>query len=80
MPKFDYKCKKCGYVVELDEPDLKVIVHHKKDGTPVKEETHPDMMCDGMFKRVYSFAGSVLKGSGWYSVDKRKTDGGTIGV
>jgi len=31
-------------------------------------------------KRKYNFAGSILKGSGWYSVDRRRSDGGTIGI
>lgn len=80
MPKFDYRCSECGLIVEEDEPDLMVIVSHKADGTDVTEKTKPEMLCTGTFKRVYSFGGSILKGSGWYSVDKRRTDGGTIGV
>lgn len=36
--------------------------------------------CNIKMKRKYAFAGTLLKGSGWYSVDKRRTDGGTIGI
>lgn len=36
--------------------------------------------CKAQMKRKYSFAGTILKGAGWYSVDKRRTDGGTIGI
>ncbi len=66
MPKYDFKCVKCGKIEEstVNSPS-------------------PACGCSGIsleMKRIYAFAGSVLKGSGWYSVDKRRTDGGTIGI
>jgi putative FmdB family regulatory protein len=66
MPKYDFKCPSCNLTKEF-------------------ETTSPSAFCDcrdgGVeMKRVYSFAGTVLKGSGWYSVDRRRTDGGTIGI
>jgi putative FmdB family regulatory protein len=65
MPTFEYKCPECKKTEETDSNDSKIYC----DCTGAKVA----------MKRVYSFSGTVLKGSGWYSVDKRKTDGGTIG-
>ena len=66
MPKYDFKCPECGSTQEFDT-------------------LSPNAFCDCTgnnisMKRVYAFGGTVLKGSGWYSVDKRRTDGGTIGI
>jgi len=50
----------------------------------VREATSTDPIdcayCGIGMKRKYNFAGSILKGSGWYSVDRRRSDGGTIGI
>lgn len=64
MRKYDFKCKVCDLVIETDDPDI--APHCPKDSTQMK--------------RVYSFGGTILKGGGWYSVEKRRTDGGTIGI
>jgi predicted nucleic acid-binding Zn ribbon protein len=66
MPKYDFRCPKCSRVEEFDYTD-------------------PGAKCECSgeavdMKRVYAFGGTLLKGSGWYSVDKRRTDGGTIGI
>jgi len=66
MPKYDFKCVKCGKIEEF-----------------TVNSPSPACDCSGIsleMKRIYTFAGSVLKGSGWYSVDRRRTDGGTIGI
>jgi putative FmdB family regulatory protein len=66
MPKYDFKCPKCLKVQEFE--DIDPGAKCKCSGKAVK------------MKRVYAFGGTVLKGSGWYSVDKRRTDGGTVGI
>jgi predicted nucleic acid-binding Zn ribbon protein len=66
MPKYDFKCPVCQKTKETDSPDGRI---------ECSCQTPPNIM-----KRVYSFGGTVLKGFGWYSVDKRKTDGGKIGL
>ena len=66
MPIFEYKCKLCNHTLDDNLPDAELFCG---------ECDSPDPM-----KRVYSFSGTVLKGSGWYSVDKRKADGGKIGL
>lgn len=68
--KFEYRCTKCDASLLLGVYGLEG--NHHKD---IDEQD-----CDGIIKRIYSFGGAVLKGSGWYSVDKRRTDGGTIGI
>ena len=65
MIRYDFKCRDCGLISEFTSTDA--------DNNPCPE-------CGGPTKRLYNFAGSVLKGSGWYRVDKRKTDGGKIGL
>lgn len=66
MPKYDFKCPLCKSVKEFDVISPSATCQCVEGGVQMK--------------RIYSFAGTVLKGSGWYSVDKRKTDGGTIGI
>lgn len=66
MPTYDFKCPKCEKVKEIS------ISYSAR--TPKCDD------CGKEMKKMYSFAGAILKGSGWYSVDKRKTDGGTIGI
>jgi len=66
MPKYDFKCPECNSVQEFDTTSPKAICNCAKGGIEMK--------------RVYAFGGTVLKGSGWYSVDRRRTDGGTIGI
>lgn len=56
MPTYEYKCKKCGRVIErvrrITEPPLK---------------TCPT--CRGSLTRLLSPAAFILKGSGWYVTD-----------
>ena len=63
---YEYKCVSCGHIMESGTHDL--------------EETHACTDPPARYKRLYQLGGTVLKGSGWYSVDKRKTDGGTLGI
>lgn len=71
MPVYTYKCQSCNLHIDLPEIGL--------EGSPC-ELYIKNIPCKGTLKRVYNFGGTVLKGSGWYSVDKRRTDGGTIGI
>lgn len=66
MPKYDFKCPVCSSVREFETRFAKPVCECLSGGIEMQ--------------RVYTFAGTILKGSGWYSVDKRKTDGGTVGI
>lgn len=57
MPVYEYKCQKCDKIYESDQTDA-VLKCYCVD-PPVN------------LKRLYTFGGAVLKGSGWYSVDQR---------
>lgn len=74
MAKFDYRCTRCGLVSEQDEPGLVVYIHHNIDAELIDDlENLPraqwGTVCDGRFKRVYSFGGVILKGPGFYKTD-----------
>lgn len=60
MPLYDYQCRSCGKVAE---------VRHGFN------ETHeaPCADCGGEMRRVFSPAGIVFKGSGFYVTDSRKS-------
>lgn len=66
MARYDFVCKVCGRIEETDD----------RENPPYCECVHPATQ----MKRKYMLGGAVFRGSGWYSVDKRKTDGGTIGI
>jgi len=61
MPLYDYKCAKCKKVFEVE---------HKPKGMPMK--FCPS--CGGELKRVFSSAGIVFKGSGFYVTDHKKPE------
>lgn len=71
MPTYSYKCKECDRSFESERHGLEGL--HCAD-------VLDDSTCFGAIRRIYNFSGSILKGTGWYSVDKRKIDGGTIGI
>jgi putative FmdB family regulatory protein len=61
MPLYEYKCDKCGDVIEVrqkfsDEP---LLVHEK---------------CGGNLERLISRSAFQLKGSGWYATDYSKSN------
>lgn len=67
MPRvYEYECPACGTVIEANTHDLQQYCDCDRPAQ--------------LMKRKYSLGGIVFKGSGWYHVDKRKTDGGTIGI
>jgi len=79
MPKYEFKCTHCDLVlVEEERTPESIQIVDREDGMHCP--LHDPDLCPKDFKRVYSFAGTVFKGSGFYSIDKRKTDGGTVGV
>lgn len=62
MPLYEYKCDKCGKVIEVrqkfsDEP---LTVHEE---------------CGGGLERLISKSAFQLKGSGWYATDYAKGSG-----
>src|SRR5271156_979785 len=62
MPLYEYKCDKCGKVIEVrqkfsDEP---LLVHEE---------------CGGNLDRLISMSAFQLKGSGWYATDYAKSSG-----
>jgi putative FmdB family regulatory protein len=61
MPTYEYKCKKCGYTFEkFQSITAKPLQHCPK--------------CNGEVFRLISKNGSfILKGSGYYSTDNRKS-------
>jgi putative FmdB family regulatory protein len=56
MPLYEYKCDKCGKVIE---------VRQKFSDAPL--ETHEN--CGGHVERLISRSAFQLKGSGWYATD-----------
>jgi len=60
MPVYDYKCRKCDKVFEVE---------HKIGDMPMK--FCPG--CGGELKRVYNPVGVVFKGSGFHSTDYKKS-------
>jgi predicted nucleic acid-binding Zn ribbon protein len=64
VPKYEFKCETCGVITEEDKPDGPSWYHVLEDRS----------VC-GLFKRVYSFGGVILKGSGFYKTDNRGSGG-----
>lgn len=60
MPTYEYRCKACNNDLE---------VFQKFSDDPLT--TCPE--CQGELRRVFSPAGIVFKGSGFYSTDSRKS-------
>lgn len=60
MPRYDYKCKKCGRDFE--------VAHGINDKVEKCEE------CGGEVRRVFHPVGIVFKGSGFYATDSKKPD------
>lgn len=58
MPLYDYKCKKCGHIFEVQQ---------KMSDEPLKFCP----LCKGEIKRLISAAGIVFKGSGFHLTDNR---------
>lgn len=58
MARYDYRCKKCGYVFEVEHP-----MGEKPAITCPK--------CGGVADKVFSASGISLKGSGFYNTDQR---------
>ena len=65
MPTYEYACRECGEHVE-------VVQSFREDPLTVCA------LCGGTLRKVFSAAGIVFKGSGYYVTDSRKvpTDGG----
>ncbi len=66
MPTYEYACKECGEHVE--------VVQSFKD-EPLTECPS----CGGPLRKVFAPVGIVLKGSGFYKTDNRKSSGGSKG-
>lgn len=64
MPTYDYKCEKCGAIVELS---------HGFDEKPRKTCLGAD--CDGRLRRVFSPPTIIFKGSGWHVTDYGRGNG-----
>jgi len=64
MPNYDYKCQKCGGTFE---------VWQKITEQPVTD--CPVNGCGGKVERLINPAGFILKGSGWYATDYKKSPG-----
>lgn len=64
MPTYDYKCEKCGAVVELT---------HGFDEKP--RQTCLNDHCDGRLRRVFSPPTIIFKGSGWHVTDYGRGNG-----
>ena len=62
MPTYEYQCKKCHYTFEKFQPITAEPIQHCPK-------------CHGEVKRLISKNGSfILKGSGFYSTDNRKSN------
>ncbi len=61
MPGYDYKCKKCGKVCEIN---------HKIGAMQMKHCPS----CGGELARVYNAVGVVFKGAGFHSTDYKKSE------
>ena len=59
MPLYDYKCKKCNHIFEVQQ---------KMADEPLKECPQ----CKGEIHRLISAAGIVFKGSGFHVTDYKK--------
>lgn len=63
MPKYEYKCTKCGQTF---------LLLYQLDGDEYSHG-HPDLPgaeeCEGRMKRVYSLGGIAFRGSGFYKND-----------
>lgn len=78
MAKFDYRCDRCGLILEEDGPDLLVYEQHRADHEPVEYSSDfpwgpTSQLCTGKFRRIYSFGGAIFKGSGFYRTDNRES-------
>ncbi len=60
MPLYEYKCDKCGDVIE---------VRQKFSDEPLKVHDN----CGGNLERLISRSAFQLKGSGWYATDYAKS-------
>jgi putative FmdB family regulatory protein len=61
MPIYEYACRDCGEHVE--------VVQSFKD-----EPLSTCGLCGGALRKVFSAAGIIFKGSGYYVTDNRKQD------
>ncbi|MBU0686765.1 MAG: zinc ribbon domain-containing protein [Candidatus Margulisbacteria bacterium] len=59
MPLYDYKCKKCGYIFEVEQRM-----------TDPKLKYCPE--CKGAVERLISPVGIIFKGSGFHVTDYKK--------
>lgn len=64
MPTYDYRCDKCGAVIEIS---------HGFDEKPRKTCLSDD--CDGRLHRVFSPPTIIFKGSGWHVTDYGRGNG-----
>jgi putative FmdB family regulatory protein len=60
MPTYEYACRDCGEHVE--------VVQSFRDAPLVECG-----LCGGSLRKVFSAAGIIFKGSGYYVTDSRKT-------
>jgi putative FmdB family regulatory protein len=66
MPTYEYVCRACGEHVE-------VVQSFKEDPLTTCG------ICGGELRKVFSAAGIIFKGSGYYVTDTRKTEGAQAG-
>ena len=64
MPTYEYKCRKCGTVIELQ---------HGFDEKPPK--TCRANGCRGRLERQFSPPAIIFKGKGWYVTDHGRGNG-----
>ncbi|MDR1315121.1 MAG: zinc ribbon domain-containing protein [Deltaproteobacteria bacterium] len=64
MPIYEYECASCGKITEAAQ---------RMSDPPLT--VCPE--CQGELRKIMSRTSFQLKGSGWYTTDYKKTDGGT---
>lgn len=62
MPTYEYACRNCGHHVEVVQ---------KFSDAPLQTCE----VCQGQLRKVFSAAGIIFKGSGYYVTDNRKGGG-----
>lgn len=55
MPIYEYKCRKCGKIIEVSQ---------KVGDLPLTK-----CKCGGKLRKLISSTSFILKGSGWYATD-----------
>ncbi|VAX18735.1 hypothetical protein MNBD_NITROSPINAE01-1800 [hydrothermal vent metagenome] len=68
MPIYEYECKKCGELVEVNQ---------KMTDPPLKKHGGKGVKCGGKLVKLMSSNAFHLKGSGWYKTDYAKSGSAT---